>query len=199
MQTATISIVYHSRLWHTAQAARLLGNFLRSNQVVVHVINVDDVKKHWKELHSSDTLVFGCPTSFGNISAAFKAFMEETELFLYKQLWKNKLAAAFTVSSSAGGDKFLTLQSLAAFAAQHSMLWISLGVLPRYCSHQQTDGQNRFSSYLGLMMQADNRDEKVEPFHSGDVLTAELFVSRILDVTRSINNIKTINNETIRN
>jgi multimeric flavodoxin WrbA len=199
MQTAIISIIYHSRLGHTKQAAELLASFLHTRQVIVHIINVDDVKERWQELLDSDTLVFGCPTSFGSVSAGFKAFMEATETFLYKQLWRNKLAAAFTVSASAGGDKFLTLQSLAAFAAQHSMLWISLGVLPRYCSHRQTDGQNRFASYLGLMIQSDNRDEKVEPFHSGDIVSTELFANRILGVTLSIKNIKTDNHETIRN
>ena len=164
MQTATISIVYHSRFGHTKQAVKLLANSLRLGEATVHVFSVHEAEAYWQHLQASDTTMFGCPTLFGNMSAAFKAFMEETEPFLYRQLWKNKLAAAFTVSSSAGGDKLLTLQSIAAFAAQHSMLWISPGVLPRYCGDQQTDGQNRFASYLGLMIQSDNSYEKVEPF-----------------------------------
>ena len=190
MRTATISIVYHSTYGHTAQAAHLLAGFLQSEQATVHLFNSIEAKAAWEILHASDTIVFGCPTILGNVSAAFKTFMEETERFLYKQIWKNKLAAAFTVSPSAGGDKQQTLQALANFAAQHGMLWMSLGVLPHYCCHRQTDGQNRFSSYLGLMIQSDNSDEKVEPFHSGDVLTAELFSNRILDITLHLKTIK---------
>jgi multimeric flavodoxin WrbA len=199
MQTTTISIIYHSRHGHTEQAAKLMAAFLRRDYIIVHVITVDEASHHWQDLHASDAIVFGCPTVFGNVSAAFKAFMEQTETFLYQHLWKNKLAAAFTVSSSAGGDKLQTLQSIASFAAQHAMLWISLGVLPRYCSDQQTDGQNRFASYLGLMIQSNNSNEKVEPFHSGDVLTAELFARRILDVTLDYKTIKTHTYDTARN
>ena len=199
MQTATISIVYHSRFGHTKGVANLLADHFRLGEASVHVIPVGEVKGHWQQLHASDTIVFGCPTLFGNVSTPFKAFMEETETFLYKQSWKNKLAAAFTVSSSAGGDKLSTLQAIAAFAAQHAMLWLSPGVLPRYCSHQQTDGQNRFASYLGLMIQSDNNNEKVQPFHSGDVLTTELLARRILDVTLDYKTTKTHNYDTTRN
>lgn len=199
MQTATISIVYHSRHGHTAQAARLLADFLQSEYAIVHVTNCKEAKTAWQTLHASDAIVFGCPTILGNASAAFKAFMEETESFLYKQVWKNKLAAAFTVSPSAGGDKLPTLQAIAGFAAQHGMLWISLGVLPRYCCDLQTEGQNRFSSYLGLMLQSNTGEENGESFHPGDVLTAELFAQRILNVTLEMKTIKNHRYDTIRN
>lgn len=56
--------------------------------------------------------------------------MEATSKFWYTQTWKNKLAAGFTNSSSLNGDKLNTLQQLSIFSAQHSMLWISLGILP---------------------------------------------------------------------
>ena len=199
MQTATIFIVFHSRHGHTEQAAKLLAGFLQDGFVTVHVISAGDTKAMWQTLHASDAIVFGCPTLFGNVSAQFKTFMEETEGFLYKQLWKNKLAAAFTVSPSAGGDKLLTLHTIAEFAAQHGMLWVSLGVLPRYCSDQQTEGQNRFSSYMGLMIQSDNSDKEVKPFHTGDVLTTELFAKRILDVILQFKNLKINNHDTVRN
>jgi multimeric flavodoxin WrbA len=109
--------------------------------------------------------------------------MEATGCFWYRQLWKDKLAAAFTISSSAGGDKLNTLSSIFLFAAQHSMHWISLGVLPRYLNDEQTDGQNRQASYIGLMAQCDNSHTTVSPLHPGDQLTAELFAHRLLAVT----------------
>jgi len=45
----------------------------------------------------------------------------------FVKAWKDKLAAAFTVSGSPSGDKLNTLTSLAIFAAQHGMLWIGTG------------------------------------------------------------------------
>src|SRR6476620_7813670 len=179
MQKAIISILYHSSHGHTEQAARILGAALESAHTVVHLIPVSEAKQNWSTLHASDTIVFGCPTYFGNVSAGFKEFMETTGSFWYKQLWKNKWAAGFTVSSTIGGDKLNTLQSLALFAAQHSMHWISLGVLPRYINDEQTDGQNRLASYMGLMIQSDNSQQRVDAIHPGDLLTIELFAQRL--------------------
>ena len=198
MQKAIISVIYHSNHGHTEQAARILASHLESSFIVVHLIHVNKAEKSWDLLHASDTIVFGCPTCFGNVSAGFKRFMESTEGFWYKQLWKNKLAAAFTVSSLTCGDKLNTLQSLSLFAAQHSMHWVSLGVLPRYINDEQTDGQNRLASYLGLMIQCDNSLERVDPCHSGDLLTIELFEQRLKEVTLQFKNIKINNHDTVR-
>jgi flavodoxin len=41
MQTATISIVYPSKLGHTKQAAKLLADTLQLGEASVHVISVD--------------------------------------------------------------------------------------------------------------------------------------------------------------
>ena len=73
------------------------------------------------------------------------------------------------------------------------MNWISLGVLPRYINDEQTDGQNRLASYIGLMAQCDNGQTVVNPLHPGDQLTAELFALRILGVTLNYKNIKVRN------
>ena len=54
--------------------------------------------------------------------------------------------------------------------------------MPRFCNDEQTEGQNRLGSYLGLMVQSDNGKELLPP-QSGDILTTELFAKRILDVT----------------
>jgi NAD(P)H dehydrogenase (quinone) len=199
MQNAIFSIVYHSNHGHTEQVAKLLAASMRSDDSKVHLIHVSEVSENWQLLHDSDTIVFGCPTLFGNVSAKFKEFMEETGAFWYKQLWKNKLAAAFTVSSTVCGDKLNTLQSIAAFAAQHSMHWINLGILPRFLNNEQTDGQNRLASYFGLMMQSDNSKEYVAPFNPGDLLTLELFDRRIIEVTMNFKNLKINNYDTFRN
>jgi multimeric flavodoxin WrbA len=198
MQQAIISIVYHSGQGHTKQIAEILAENLLSDVSQVHLISVDEVREKFDLLHESDTIVFGCPTYFGNISASFKQFMELTGGFWYNQMWKDKLATGFTVSSTRSGDKLNTLISLALFAAQHSMQWISQGIMPRYCNNEQTEGQNRHGSYLGLMIQSDNARELNSP-HPGDILTTELFAKRILDVTLKFKNIKIYNYEQSRN
>ena len=42
--------------------------------------------------------------------------------------WRDKVAAGFTNSGAKSGDKLHTLTSLAVFAAQHHMHWVSLGL-----------------------------------------------------------------------
>ena len=189
MQQVIISIVYHSGQGHTKQIAEILEENMQSELSLVHLIDVEDAKNKFDILNRSDTIVFGCPTYFGNVSAGFKQFMELTGGFWYNQVWKDKLAAGFTVSSTRSGDKLNTLISLSLFAAQHSMFWISQGIMPRFCNDEQTEGQNRLGSYLGLMVQSDNGKELLPP-QSGDILTTELFAKRILDVTVNFKNIE---------
>jgi multimeric flavodoxin WrbA len=199
MQKVIFAIVYQSSYGHTAQAANLLQAALTTPHSEVNLINVTDAVKDWEQLHSADCIIFGCPTRFGNVSAAFKSFMEDSGKFWYQQLWKNKLAAGFTLSSSLCGDKLNTLQSLMIFAAQHSMHWVNLGVLPRFCNDVQTDGQNRLASYIGLTLQSDNSQTNVHAFHSGDLLTLELFAKRLLDVSFQFKNIKINHYDTLTN
>ena len=185
MEKLQIAIVYHSGFGHTAQLAKLLAATMQahSQEVSIHLLNTDDAVNNLELLHNADTILFGSPTYFGSVSAEFKKFMEATSNFWYKQLWKDKLAAGFTNSSTVNGDKLATINSLALFAAQHSMHWVSQGILPRFICNQQTDGQNRLGSYLGLMTQSDNDLKQVNQMHPGDQLTAELFAKRIVDIT----------------
>lgn len=198
MEKGNISIVYHSQQGHTKQVAQILAQSMSSELTDVNLVDVEDVATNMELLHESDTIIFGCPTYFGNVSADFKQFMERTGKFWYKQLWKDKLAAGFTLSSTTNGDKLNTLISLSLFAAQHSMLWISQGILPRFCNDEQTDGQNRLASYLGLMVQCTNGSD-VQPLHPGDLLTIELFAQRIVDITLKYKNLKIYSYDTRRN
>lgn len=185
MRKLQITIVYHSGFGHTAQIATVLAETMQqhSDEVIVNLLNVSEASSQQSVLLDSDTIVFGSPTYFGNVSAEFKKFMETTGGFWFQQLWKDKLAAGFTNSSTSNGDKLATLNALSLFAAQHSMIWISQGVMPRFLCDQQTEGQNRLGSYLGLMVQSDNNLKEVNPMHSGDLLTTELFARRIVDLT----------------
>jgi NAD(P)H dehydrogenase (quinone) len=152
----------------------------------VELVHVGESERHWDMLDEADAIVFGCPTYMGSGSAAMKAFMEESlrPQFL-EQRWRDKLAAGFTNSAGMSGDKLLTLQQLAGFAAQHGMLWITLGVLPGWqVSTDSPDASNRLASFLGLMGQsfADHGPEHAPP--QADRATAESFGRRIAETAQ---------------
>ena len=150
---------------------------------LVTLIPVADRASHWEALDAADAVVFGCPTYMGSGSAALKAFMEETIPQFLEQRWKDKLAAGFTNSAGMSGDKLLALQQLAGFAAQHGMIWITLGQLPGWpTSAGSADDPNRLASFLGLMAQsnADQGPDLAPP--ASDRATAERFGQRISEV-----------------
>jgi NAD(P)H dehydrogenase (quinone) len=147
----------------------------------VTLIRMSDGDRQWADLDAADALVFGCPTYMGSGSAALKAFMEESLRPQWlEQRWKDKLAAGFTNSAGMSGDKLLTLHQLTGFAAQHGMLWITLGEAPGWQdSTGSPDDLNRLASFLGLMTQS-NSDEgpDVAP-PASDRATARRFGERI--------------------
>lgn len=153
---SNVVVVYHSGYGHTrvlAEAVALgVERHLGSTSLLVPV---EDVDQHWDRLHSADAIIFGAPTYMGSASASFKSFMESTAAFYLAQPWRNKLAAGFTNSGCLCGDKLNTLLQLAVFAAQHSMIWVGLDVLPARSSTGVFNGQlNRLGSSLGVMAQS---------------------------------------------
>lgn len=177
-----IVIIYHSGYGHTKIVAKHIqkGASRESDQVVL--LSTIEAQNNFELLHQADTLVFGCPTYMGTVSAEFKKFMEATSKFWYAQTWKNKFAAGFTNSSTVNGDKLNTLQQLSIFSAQHSMLWISLGILPKFENDKQLEEPNGLGSYLGLMTLSDNSTKEVNP--PKGLQTAELFGQRISQITK---------------
>jgi NAD(P)H dehydrogenase (quinone) len=153
---SNVVVVYHSGYGHTrvlAEAVALgVERHLGSTSLLVPV---EDVDQHWDRLHSADAIIFGAPTYMGSASASFKGFMESTAAFYLAQPWRDKLAAGFTNSGCLCGDKLNTLLQLAVFAAQHSMIWVGLDVLPARSSTGVFIGQlNRLGSSLGVMAQS---------------------------------------------
>lgn len=180
-----IAIIYHSGYGHTKVVAEHIAQGAKTILSTVQLLTTQEAMANPLLLNEADTLIFGSPTYFGNVSAEFKLFMESTSGLWAKQLWKNKLAAGFTNSSSVNGDKLNTLISLSLFAAQHSMLWIPLGLLPKYDEHgKQLPEHNGMASYLGLMTLSDNTYQTfTEP---GDLITAKLFGQQIAMTTHRL-------------
>lgn len=176
---AHIAIVFHSGYGHnavTAEAvARGAGKVAGSE---VRLISVDQIDQHWDYLtDQADAIVFGAPTYMGSASAQFKVFMDASSKYWGK--WRDKLAAGFTTSASQSGDKLATLQQLSVFAAQHQMLWVSLGLMPgNNSSAGSVDDLNRLGSFMGAMAQA-NADQGAEGVTAADQRTAEYLGERV--------------------
>jgi multimeric flavodoxin WrbA len=178
-----IVIIYHSGYGHTKIVAEHIHKGASREIEEVTMLSTLEAQDNIELLHQARTLVFGSPTYMGTVSAEFKKFMEATGKFWYSQKWKDKLAAGFTNSSTLNGDKLNTLQQLALFACQHSMLWISTGILPKFQNGKQQAEPNGLAGYLGLMTLSDNETREVnEP---QGLETAELFGQRIAQITAS--------------
>ncbi|MCU1758349.1 flavodoxin family protein [Pseudomonas sp. 14P_8.1_Bac3] len=153
---SNVVVVYHSGYGHTRVMAEAVAQGVeRHPGSTCLLISVEDVDQNWDRLHSADAIIFGAPTYMGSASARFKGFMEATAAFYLAQPWRDKLAAGFTNSGCLCGDKLNTLLQMAVFAAQHSMIWVGLDVLPARSGTGLFDGQlNRLGSSLGAMAQS---------------------------------------------
>ncbi|WP_448090605.1 flavodoxin family protein [Pseudomonas azerbaijanoccidentalis] len=151
-----VVVVYHSGYGHTRVMAEAVAQGVQRHPgSTCRLIAVEDVDQHWDCLHHADAIIFGAPTYMGSASAAFKGFMEATASFYLAQPWRDKLAAGFTNSGCLCGDKLNTLLQMAVFAAQHSMIWVGLDLLPARSAVGAFDGQlNRLGSSLGAMAQS---------------------------------------------
>ncbi len=189
---ATISIAYHSGYGHTKVLAEAVREGLESvDGTTAHVIDVTSMTDTaWELLNNSDAIIFGSPTYMGAVSGPFKIFMDQTSRIWLNREWQNKLAAGFTVSSSQAGDKFATLSQISTLAAQHGMLWVSLGLLPgNNSSTASIDDINRIGGSIGAMAQA-NADQggDIAPPQS-DRETAKLLGQRVARLAVRLNHV----------
>lgn len=185
-----IAIVYHSGYGHTERQAQAVakGASEVSNTEVV-LVKVDQVSEHWGTLEGAHALIFGAPTYMGSASSAFKAFMDATShtVFAKGGLWRDKIAAGFTNSAARSGDKLVTLQQIAIFAAQHGMHWVNLGLPPGHNNSKSTeDTLNRHGFFLGAAAQS-NADESADVAPPvADLKTAEHLGRRVASVTKEL-------------
>ncbi|HLX54537.1 MAG TPA: flavodoxin family protein [Aquella sp.] len=169
-----IVIVYHSGYGHTTkQAQAVYDGAAGVSGIEAKLFSVEEVNQHWGDLNEADAIIFGAPTYMGSISAKFKQFMEDSSKLWFVQAWKNKLAAGFTNSGSLSGDKFNSLVQLAAFAAQHSMIWVNLGLMPANSSKAVRNDLNHLGSFMGAMAQSDTDVGPDVAPPAGDLETAK--------------------------
>jgi multimeric flavodoxin WrbA len=176
---AHLCIAYHSGFGHTEVIAKKIAAGVAASGCSVDLHNVAELNDAlWEHLQKADGIIFGSPTYMGTVSAPFKAFMDASSKPWFGQLWKDKIAAGFTNSGGASGDKLGTLQTLSVFAAQHSMVWVNAGLWPSAYSNDGK-GTNRLSAWLGLMAQSENGPASEANPNAEDQASAVLFGERV--------------------
>jgi multimeric flavodoxin WrbA len=184
----SVAIAYHSGFGHTATLAEAVAAGASDAGAQVTLISVDNMTdEHWDVLDGADAIIFGSATYMGNVSAAFQAFAEQTGARCFNGTWSDKVAAGFTNSGGKSGDKLNTLMSLAVFAAQHHMHWVSLGLRAGWNTSVSTeDDLNRLGFFLGAGAQT-NVDANPDQVHPSDVRTCRHLGQRVALVTRQFN------------
>jgi len=183
-----IAVACHSGFGHTAVLADAVAGGAREAGADVTVIAVDHMTDNdWDILDAADGIVFGSATYMGNVSAGFQTFAEQTGRRCLNGTWRDKVAAGFTNSGAKSGDKLNTLVSLAVFAAQHHMHWVSLGLGAGWNSANGSENDlNRLGFWLGAAAQTDV-DADADQVHPSDVQTCRHLGYRVAMVTRQLN------------
>lgn len=185
---AKVAVVFHSGYGHTKVMAESVVVGAKSVAgTEVELVAVDELPPpgkdrvyagRWAVLDAADAIIMGTPTYMGSPSAKFKEFMESSSGLWYQQAWKDKLASGFVNSGSMSGDKLNTMFDLITFAGQHSMMWVSQGLMPSSLKSGDPEGLNRIGSWLGTMSQSDQAGPDVTP-PVGDRKSAEHLGARV--------------------
>ena len=189
---ANVYIVYHSGYGHTKLQAEAVHRGAASvADIKAEIRTTEQATANLDELDQADAIVFGCPTYMGNMSAEMKKFIEAAAKKWFALAWKDKIAGAFTNSSSFSGDKLNTLIGLVINAMQHGMIYVGTGMLPsanRPEDMQQINGPspqslNRLGSFTGAMSASFQVNPPDAPV-PGDIQTAEAYGKRISEITK---------------
>jgi NAD(P)H dehydrogenase (quinone) len=187
---ANVYIVYHSGFGHTKlQAEAVHRGAAAVPGARAEIRTTEEASANLDELDQADAIIFGCPTYMGNMSADMKKFIEVAAKKWFTLAWKDKIAGAFTNSSSFSGDKLNTLIGLVINAMQHGMIYVGTGMMPsanRPEDLQQVAGPspealNRLGSFTGPMSASFQVPPPQAPV-PGDIQTAELYGKRIAEI-----------------
>jgi NAD(P)H dehydrogenase (quinone) len=173
--------VYTSGFGHTARLADAVrAGAASADGSVVHLLDAERLTDDdWTTLDESDAMIWGSPTYMGDVSASFRGFAEATSARWMDGRWRDKLAAGFTNSSCKSGDKLHALNSLVLLAAQHGMVWVSLGLAPGGNHSGGTESDlNRLGFWLGAAAQS-NADEGPDQVSPADLATAHHLGRRV--------------------
>ena len=186
-----IAVIYHSLYGHTKlQAEAVLRGAQSVASIEARLYTAEEAAAHLDELDAADAIILGCPTYMGSMSAGMKVFIEAAAKKWFTLAWKDKIAGAFTNSSSFSGDKLNTLVGLVINAMQHGMIFVGLGMLPSANKPDEMsqiagpgpDAHNRVGSSIGPMAASFQVNPPEAPCR-GDLETAEMYGRRVAEIT----------------
>ena len=159
------------------------------SSAAVLIYTAEEAVERMDELDAADAILFGCPTYMGSMSAGMKAFIEAAAKKWLTFAWKDKIAGAFTNSSSFSGDKLNTLVGLFINAMQHGTIFVSLGLMPSVNKPEEMkqitgpgpEAHNRLGSFIGPMAASFQVATPAAPT-LGDLETAELYGRRVAEI-----------------
>jgi NAD(P)H dehydrogenase (quinone) len=178
---ARVVVVYHSGYGHTQRMAQAVAEGADADLLAIDA-DGNLPAGGWEQLKAAHAIIFGCPTYMGNVSWQFKKFADASSKPWYAQAWKDKVAGGFTNSAGMNGDKFATLTALFTLAMQHSMIWVSQGLMPANTKAAKRDDVNYLVSYGGAIAQSPS-DGGAADMSPGDLETAKLFGQRVAEIT----------------
>lgn len=178
---ATAVIAYSTGKGHTLRLAQAVAEGMRHvpgvSPVLIDVAALS--AEDWQGMHDAAAIIFGSPTYMGGVAASFKTFMDESSDYWEERRWLDKIAAGFTIGTNYSGDKLMTLQHMAVFAAQHGMIWIGQSVIGPRPVPGEKRLENADGSWLGLM--ATSSPDKTQMIHDADRMAARAFGQRIAE------------------
>jgi len=183
-------VIYHSTYGHTKLQAEAVQRGAASvDGMEADIMTAEEAIEKIDDLDNADAIIFGTPTYMGNISADIKKFMEASVKKWFAAAWKDKIAGAFTNSSSFSGDKLNTLQGLVVFAMQHGMIWVGTGMFPSANDMEAMNSiegpgpstLNRLGSFIGPMAASFQVNPPDAP-SKGDIETAAAYGKRVAEI-----------------
>lgn len=175
-----IVVVSHSGYGHTQRMAQAVAQGAQAQLIAIDA-DGNLPPDGWERLEAADAIIFGSPTYMGSVSWQFKKFADASSKQWFRQQWKDKIAAGFTNSAGMSGDKLATLTTMFTLAMQHSMIWVSQGLMPSNTRAARRDDVNYLVSYSGAMAQSP-ADGGVNDMSPGDLETARLFGQRVAEI-----------------
>ncbi|MDB5875548.1 MAG: pnpB [Ramlibacter sp.] len=177
---ARIAVVFHSGYGHTQRMAQAVAEGANAELIAIDA-DGNLPQGGWEQLKAADGIIFGSPTYMGSVSWQFKKFADASSKPWFAQEWKDKVAAGFTNSAGMNGDKQGTITTLFTLAMQHSMIWVSQGLMPANTKAARRDDLNYLVSYAGAIAQSPS-DGGIADMAAGDLATAKVFGKRVADI-----------------
>mgnify|MGYP000010438524 CR=1 FL=1 len=186
-----VAVVYYSGYGHTQkQAEAILAGVQAVEGVSGTLLRIDAEGNlsdaDWASLNAADGIVFGAPTYMGSAPWQFKKFADASSKPWYARHWEDKLAGGFTNSASINGDKGNTLMGMVTLAAQHGMLWVSLGTLPSNSKAAERNHSNWLGGSVGALAQSPSDSSPEEGPLPGDLDTSRAYGQRFAEQVRRL-------------